>query len=59
MQQAVFQQRGASGALYPQSATAGSNSPSRVCGQQDCRSSGRWWLGPVRRGAVNLVRTGR
>ncbi len=28
--------RGASGALYPQSATAGLNSLSRVCGQRDC-----------------------
>ena len=29
--------RGASGALYPQSAIAGSNSPSRVSVFQDCR----------------------
>ena len=33
--------RGTSGALYPQSATAGLNSRLRVCGQRDCWASER------------------
>jgi len=50
---------GASGALYLQSATAGLNSLLRVMTSRYGWFKRRWGLGPARREAANLVRSGR
>ena len=51
--------RGASGALYPQSASAGLNPRPRPGGSEAALGTERRWSGPARRQPVNPVRSGR